>query len=80
MPSERMRYIKARSGPDSPIEFNDLIEQLRSLDKDSLSEILWIRSQHDDLLRRALTAIVAIRSSGGDFGKGKAAVDFALHL
>ena len=80
MPSEKIRYMKARRGPDAPIESNDLLEQLRLLDKDSLSEIVWIRSQHDDLLRRALTALVAIRSSGGDFEKGKAAVDFGLHL
>lgn len=80
MPSEKMRYIKVRSGPGAPIEFNDLLEQLRALDKESLSEILWIRAQHDDVLRRELTATVAIRLSAGDFEKGKAAIDFALHL
>lgn len=80
MPSETMHYMKSRSGPELPIEFNDLLVLLRSLDKDSLSEILWIRAQHDDLLRKILTAIVAIRLSAGDFEKGKAAIDFALHL
>lgn len=72
--------MKARSGPDSLVDSNDLLECLRSFDKDELAEILWIRAQHDDLLQRALTATVVIQACAGDFEKGRAAIDFGLHL
>ncbi len=80
MPSEKMRYMRARHGPDSPIEFNDLLRHLRSFGIKDLSEILWIRAQHDDLLRRILTVTAAIPLCAGDFKKGKSAIDFALYL
>lgn len=80
MPSEKMRYIRSRSGPSSPIEFDKLQDHLRSLDSAHLIEILQGRAQRDEILRRVLTLAVAIRSSAGDYEKGKAAINFGLFL
>lgn len=80
MSSEKLRYLYARRGPESPVNFADIHSLLGSLDRDALSNILWIRSQYDDALMRVLTAQIAIRLSGENFEMGKAAIDFALHL
>lgn len=80
MSSEKLRYLYARRGPESPVTFADIHSLLGSLDREALSNILRIRAQYDDVLRRVLTAHFALRLSDGNFEMGKAAIDFALHL
>jgi hypothetical protein len=80
MSSERLRYLSARRGPESPVSFGEIHSLLGSLDREAISNILWIRAQHDDVLRRVLTAHVAIRLSAENFEIGRAAIDFALHF
>ena len=80
MPSEKHRYIDARRGPESPLNFNDLRERLLHFGSNQLADILWVRSQSDDVLRRILIGSVGLRLVPPDIQQARAAIDCAIHF
>lgn len=80
MPSEKSRYIHKNQGPTSPLTFESLREHIPVLGVARLTELLWVRAQEDDVLQKALTASIAIRTFSEDINKVKVAVDYALHF
>lgn len=80
MPSEKSRYMRKHHGPTSPLTFESLREHIPTLGVARLTELLWVRAQEDDVLQKALTASIAIRTFPEDISKAKAAVDYALHF
>ena len=80
MPSEKSRYIDARRGPESPLDFNDLRERLLHIGSNQLADILWVRAQTDDVLRRILIGSVGLRLVPPDIQQARAAIDCAIHF
>ncbi|NJM09554.1 MAG: hypothetical protein HC883_01240 [Bdellovibrionaceae bacterium] len=80
MPSEKSPYLERNRGPTPPIDFDDLRKHLPSLGSQHLAELLWVRAQQDDVLAKALTASVAIRSAQGDWQQAKDGVDYDCHF
>jgi len=79
MPSEKSRYLNRYQGPASPVEFNELRERLRALDKDCLVEMIWQRFGSDRVLRKAAVVAIALRSAK-DFEEAKSAIDYAFYF
>ncbi len=80
MPSEKSRYLRRNLGPPPPLNVNELRDHLGALGADQLAELVWSRSQYDDVLRKTLMVSVAARMAHGNWDKAKAAVDYALHF
>ena len=80
MPSEKSRYLNRKRGPMPPMDFNELKDHLPSLGSERLADLLWIRAEQDEILRKVLMAAVGIQSASGDFEKAKIAIDYALHF
>ncbi len=80
MPSEKSCYLERNRGPAMPLTMNELRERLPVLGANHLAELLWVRSQEDDVLTKALAASICLRTSMGDWEKAKGAVEFALHF
>lgn len=77
-PSKKSRYSDRE--PSSPIDMHDLRKHLNSFSKDQLVEILWLRSQYDRLLWKAISAFTGMQLANGDFQKAKEYINFALYF
>lgn len=80
MPSEKLRYLKQRHGPAAPIPFQELSDHLSGLSSKHLIDLLQVRAQTDDLLRRILVVAVTLCSPTCNLTNATAALDYALHL
>ncbi len=80
MPSEKLRYLVSRSGPIPPIDLQELQKKLSSFDSEHLIDLLWARTQSDNLLRQILMVSAVLHSSAVDSDTAKAAIDYALHF
>ena len=80
MPSEKSRYLNKDCVPSAPLNFTELKQNLPSFGIKRLVEILWMSSQRDHVLRKALMVSVGIQLADGNLEKAKAAIDYALHF
>jgi hypothetical protein len=78
--SEKSRYLNRNRGPTPPLHLDDLPNHLAILGSDRLAELVWVRAQEDDVLRKALMTAVAIRVHCQDWEPIKAAINYALHF
>ncbi|HAT3844134.1 TPA: hypothetical protein JBF46_00880 [Legionella pneumophila] len=78
MPSEKSRYLNR--GPSPLIEMNQLKQHLGSFTKEHLIDIIWFNAQTNLELWKALNAHIGIQLAQGDWGKAKAAIDYALYF
>ena len=79
MPSEKLRYLKKRMGPEPPLEFSELKKRLMLLDKEHVAEMLWNRAQTDDILRKVVMIGIVFHGSIA-FEQAKAVIDYAFHF
>ena len=80
MPSEKSRYMLRNLEPEAPLDFDELRTELSTLGARHLAELLWLRAQYDDILRKSATVSIVLRLSKGDWDKAKKAIDYALHF
>ncbi len=80
MPSEKScyRYLNRNRGLLSPLSFVELKKHLHSFGIEHLVGVLWISSQRNKVLRKALMASIGIQLADGSWKKAKAAIDYAL--
>jgi len=80
MPSEKLRYLVARAGPKTPLEFQELRAALVLMDPGHLVDMILNRAQSDALLRKTAILSVVFRSTAKKWELSKAAIDHALYF
>jgi hypothetical protein len=78
MSSEKYRYLF--KGVSPPLTCSDLKSYLPNFGIKRLVEIIWLVSQNNDRLYRALMGSIGIEVANEDLEKAKHAIDYALDL
>ena len=80
MPSEKSRYLGNDLGPAAPLGIDELRARLSSLDSSRLADLLWHRSQSDDVLLKASMVFAILQPASDDWETACAAIDYAIHF
>ena len=78
MSSEKFRYLKRDQESSEFCSVEELRNHLSVLGINHLIEILWVRAQYDDVLRKILMSLLGIYLVQEDVDKAKKAVNNAL--
>lgn len=78
MSTEKARY--RNRGPSPLLDINQLKQHLNAFTKDHLIEIVWLNTQTNPELWRALNARIGIQLAQGDWEKTKEAIDYGLYF
>lgn len=80
MPSKRSRYIEKNREPEMPLEMEEFRNLLPTLGVNRLTNIVWVRSQEDNVLNKALMVSICLQATNGEWEKAKAAIEYTLHF
>jgi hypothetical protein len=78
MSSEKYRYLSR--GVSAPLTCSELKLYLPKFGIRRLVETIWLASQNNDKLYKALMVAIGIELANGDLKKAKHAIDYALDL
>lgn len=78
MPTEKARY--RNRGPSSPLDMKQLKFHLNRFSHERLVETLWLNTQSNSILWKALSSSIAIQEARRDWEKIKQAIDFAFYF
>lgn len=78
MSSEKARY--RNRGPSPLLDMKQLKQHLNAFTKEHLIEIVWLNTQTNPELWRALNAHIGIQLAQGDWEKTKEAIDYGLYF
>jgi hypothetical protein len=79
MPSEKSRYLARNRGPDLPFEFQEIKERLVSLGVNHLADMIWQRTEVDEVLEKAAVVSICLRSAT-EMSQVRSAIDYAFHF
>lgn len=78
MSTEKARY--RNRGPSPLLDIRQLKQHLNALTKEHLIEVVWLNTQTNSELWRALNAYIGIQLAKGDWEKTKEAIDYGLYF
>ncbi len=80
MPSEKSRYANRNSDPVRIFGIEEFTSQLPSLGIDKLTSILAVRSEHDEVLNKILSILLAFKKPVADINSVTRILDCAIHV